>query len=91
MARSDIEIEIERYKQRKIEREREKESSLRGKRGVSLDKTSRSDVATHNVGGDDGGRLRVPSRDLVPPPRELHLRAEILETDDRVRDQGEYR
>lgn len=36
-------------------------------------------------------RLRVPSRDLVPPPGEFHFRAEILETDDRLRDQREYR
>lgn len=70
---------------------KEKESSLRGKRGVSPHKTGRGGVATHNVGCDDGGRLSVSSRDLVSPPRELHLRAEILEADDRVRDQGEYR
>lgn len=58
---------------------------------MSPHKTGRGGVATHNVDSDDDGRLCVPSRDLVSPPRELHLRAEILEADDRVRDQGEDR
>lgn len=73
------------------ERERERKRARYEVREVSPHKTGRGGVATHNVDGDDDGRLRVSSRDLIPPPRELHLGAEILETDDRVRDQGEYR
>lgn len=35
--------------------------------------------------------LRVPSRDFVSPPRELHFGAEILKADDRMGYQREYR